>query len=56
MNGTIPEEMTDQDLLFNVSKFSAAQQFRSIVCAAGFPLANDDPVGTHSIRKFAASC
>jgi hypothetical protein len=55
MNGTTPEEMTDQDLLFNVSKFTTAQQFKSFVSAAGFPLANDEPICTHSIRKFAAS-
>jgi len=55
MNGTIPEEMTDQDLLFNVSKNVAAQHFRNIVTAPGFPLVNEEPVGTHSVRKFAAS-
>jgi hypothetical protein len=55
MNGTIPEEMTDKDLLFNVSKFTAAQHFRNVVSAAGFPLANEDPIGTHSVCKFAAS-
>ena len=53
MNGTIPEEMTDKDLLFNVSKFTAAQHFRNVVSAAGFPLVNEDPVGTHSVCKFA---
>jgi hypothetical protein len=37
MNGTIPEEeMTDQDLLFNVRKFTAAQQFKSFVSAAAW--------------------
>jgi hypothetical protein len=55
MDGSLAEEMSDMDLLFGISKGAASNNFRNIVTAPDFPLANNDPIGTHSIRKFAAS-
>jgi hypothetical protein len=54
LEGALRNGMVDLDggFLFSIGKTKAASTFRNVLAEEGFPLVNNQAIGTHSNRKF----